>query len=136
MAFSANDLANMKTTQEAHMLDTCQVLNFSEGVPDDYNIPQPAVESSQDTVCGYNPTKYEEVQDEGDVELIDAEIRLPSDTEIYTDSRIRVTHRFGAVLTEQPVYELIGGPRPGPSGLLCKCRLVTDGSGAGQGESS
>lgn len=127
MALSADELAAMQETQEAHMMDACYLLRYVAGALDDYG--KPTVVPGNDLVeipCGYS-SKSREVMDDAQVVLTDAVVRLPIDTVIDARDRIQVIRRHGEAIAPQ-TFEIIGEPQRGPSGLVLNLRLVTDGS--------
>jgi hypothetical protein len=129
--FNSDDLARMQATQEAAMQDTCQLLRREEVGTDDYGYKHQEFAVVMATLCGFHPTATKEVMDGAEVALTDAQVRLPLSlhAEVGNLDRIKITHRFGVELTDQPVYEVIGEAKRGPSGLVLNLRLVTEGSG-------
>ena len=129
--FTADKLARLQSTQEASMQDTCIILNSST-TEDDYNLPVETWNwnNGTESICGYKPTTKEEGQTDSQVAMFDAELRLPlsRDSLIASTTRIKITKRFGVTLSTQPVYKVISGAERGPSGLVVKLELVTDGS--------
>jgi len=123
--FTADELAALETDQEAHMMDTCTIGSY-HAVPDGYGIPTPTYRAGSPTICGLNENVRQEVQGRGEVVMVDAVLRLPVGTVIDSRDRITITHRFGSQLAVQPVYNIIGAPRRGASGLLLNLALVTE----------
>lgn len=124
--FTADELAALETDQEAHMMDTCSI-GVYHAVPDGYGIPTPTYQAGAAVICGLNENVRQEVQSRGEVVMVDAVLRLPVGTAVDSRDRITITHRFGVELTVKPVYNIIGAPRTGASGLLLNLTLVTEG---------
>lgn len=106
------------------MQDTCQVLVYSSA-DDAYNNPSPTYTPGSAISCGVELVGPDEVQESGEVPVIDARIRLPINTTIDARDRIRVTHRYGEDVTDED-YEIEGPVQRGPSGLVVTCRVVTE----------
>ena len=129
-AFSSDELARMQATQESAMQDECQILSYAEAGKDKYGYPNAEWPAGLVSQCGFDPTASKEVMDKTEVAITDARLRLPLSLygSIDNRDRVRITERFGKVLAEQTVYEIIGEPERGPSGLVLNLKLVTDGS--------
>jgi hypothetical protein len=122
--FTATELERMQDTQEAAMQDTGVMLRYSEA-RDDYNNPYPDYTADENSVvCGLEYTDPDEVQESGEVPMIDAWLRLPLATAWDTRDRFRVTHRYGVELADPPEFELVGPVQRGPSGLVVGLRSV------------
>lgn len=123
--FTAAELTALETDQEAHMMDTCTIGAY-HAVPDGYGIPTAVYRAGSPVTCGFSENARREVQSRGEVVMVDAVLRLPTGTVIDSRDRITITHRFGNELTVKPVYNIIGSPRTGASGLLLNLALVTE----------
>ena len=123
--FTTDELAALETDQEAHMMDICTIGAY-RAVPDGYGIPTPTYTAGSPTICGLNENVRQEVQSRGEVVMVDAVLRLPIGTAVDSRDRITITHRFGGEWTVKPVYNIIGNPRRGASGLLLNLALVTE----------
>lgn len=123
--FTTAELTALETDQEAHMMDICTIGAY-HAVPDGYGIPTATYQAGAAVICGLNENVRQEVQSRGEVVTIDAVLRLPVGTAIDSRDRITITHRFGSELTVKPVYNIIGSPRTGASGLLLNLALVTE----------
>ena len=123
--FTTDELAALETDQEAHMMDICTIGAY-RAVPDGYGIPTPTYTAGSAIICGLNENVRQEVQSRGEVVMVDAVLRLPVGTVVDSRDRITITHRFGGELTVKPVYNIIGNPRRGASGLLLNLALVTE----------
>ncbi len=121
-----SELAELRQAQEGHMLDRCVILAYHAS-RDSYGLPKPAYTTGEEIPCGLDEGNRTEQQSIGHVPLTDAVLRLPLTATITSLSRVRVTRRHGeAVRSPQPVYEVVGVPRLGASGLLVNLRLVTE----------
>ena len=127
---SRRDLDGMAATQAAGMLDECELLQRADGAADAYGIPQPTYTVVERTPCGLSHSQVgAEVSGSGrrdtQVPIDLRRLRLPVTAQIDHVDRIRMTRRFGFAIT--PVlYEVVGDPQRGPSGLLLQVRMVTD----------
>jgi len=135
MSFSSSELTFMRTAQEAAMQDTCVILRPDTST-DDWNNPSDETYFAQDAIsCGLQHLSPKEVQGQQLVPEITARIRFPIDTDVRSDDRIAVTHRFGEELTDAQddsdpqVFEIVGPVRRGPSGLVVDVKMATDGKG-------
>lgn len=125
-AFTPGELAGLRKAQEAAMMDRCTILAYHDGTPGAYGKPRQEYIPGANVACGYDATARKEVMDGAQTAITDARLRLPLGTAISHLDRLRITHRLGVLLDTQPVYEIIGEPRQGPSGLLLNLRSVTD----------
>lgn len=127
MRFSRGELDDMKTMQEAHMMDTCLIAEPAK-TTDLYNLPINGWDwdEAEESDCGLDTSPSKELLDQ--VPSSTAVMRLPSEIVISAQARVRVTHRFGIPESDPVTYEVIGTPRQGPSGLLVWLKNVTDGT--------
>lgn len=126
-ALTAQQMARMRATQQAHMMDKGHVMRFVSGERDAHGVKRPHWIKQPVTVCGFQfANQTDEVLGRSDVPTIDAELRLPFDTEICKWDRWRLTHRLGVVQNAVTEYEIIGEPRQGPSGIVCDLQLAQD----------
>src|SRR5690606_35182941 len=121
--FSADELQGMRDTQETHMMDTCVLLTRTTDTLDEYNRPAVSYAESNPVPCGFDPTAAKEVMDNAQVAVTDARLRLPLSADVTGLDRVRVTHRFGEALDTPVVFDVIGEPERGPSGLVLNLRL-------------
>jgi len=131
---AADDLVMMRADQAQSLWDTCRVLAYTPGTTDEYGMPEPASYVRGDAIsCGLDMTGRR-MQSEGmgstQVSLADAVLRLALDTTLDNRDRIEITDRFGEALGTPLVYEVVGEPERGPSGLVVLLKLATDGQGA------
>jgi len=123
--FTSAELTRMRSTQDAAMQDTCQVLVYSSAA-DGYGNPSPTYTAGDAIACGLELVSPSEKQASGDVPVIDARLRLPIDTTIDERNRIQVTHRYGEELDTAQIFEIEGPVKRGPSGLVLDLRLSDD----------
>lgn len=115
--FDANELADMRTAQTAHMMDTGYRMVHSQTY-DAYNEPvHTYTRSSVSTACGLEMKSGSET-DKETMTLInyDAILRLPVNTVINYQDRFEVTKRYGETITAL-VYDVISPVQRGPSGI-------------------
>ena len=136
MTWLSDDLADMQETQEASMLDTCDILTYTAGAINEYGKPAPAswVSSGIPTECGFGymqsiggVSSYEAPDQVATMRTV---LRLPLDSVVTRKDRIELTRRFGSDITPE-YYHILGEIRRGPTCLTCDLALVTDGSNAG-----
>lgn len=125
MTFTSTELANMQSSQETHMMDTCVLVKrVATGTVDSYGHPIFAT-SETTSECGLDLRASKEVIN-AEARWYDARIRLPLDTEYANIDHIIVTHRHG-VAVDRLRYTLVGDPRRGPSGLVADLRSDPNG---------
>ncbi len=124
-SFTPVELARMQGTQDAAMMDAC-VLEAYGASTSNYGYGHSYSDVST-SVCGLKPAPSREVMESGQVALPDARLRLPIHTGVAGVDRVRVTHRHGVALAVPLVYDVIGLPERGPSGLQLNLRLATGG---------
>lgn len=120
---SSADLSNMRTCQEAHMFDTCELLKKSTFGVDQYGMPYTSFVVVGMSVCGLNTTASREMLN-AEAHMYDARLRLPLGTVIINVDQIRITHRFGEMLNTPIEYEILGSPVIGPSGMVLNLRSL------------
>jgi len=120
-AFTSTELSRMQTAQEEGMMDTCELLIRTERASDEYGMPVVQWVTQGPIACGLDDTASPEMLN-AEAHAFDAQLRLPIDTVIEAVDRVRITHRFGAMLAEPVEYELLGDALRGPSGLVVKLR--------------
>lgn len=131
-AFTLTELSRMQGAQEGAMQDQGAILHYVAGVTDEYGMPVSVWVEGPVTECGYDGQRRQEAgvpagTPDTQVELTDGRLRLPIDTTISRLDRFELTQRFGVMLETPVVFELMGEPRRGPSGLLVDVRRVTNG---------
>jgi head-tail adaptor len=115
--FTTGELATMQATQYGSLQDTCIIQSYAMTL-DAYGAEVATYTDGSAIDCGLNMTPARERRTaEMNVERIDATIRLPLATSIKTTDRVKVTYRFGVILSTALVFEVVGSIRRGPSGL-------------------
>jgi hypothetical protein len=123
-AFSTAELTNMQDTQESAMMDTCVLLRYSDSV-DALNHPVPTWTDGLASACGLDMRGGEERTGDGRVIVKwEAMLRLPINTTLDLWDRIRITTRFGVLLNETIVYQIVSPVQQGPSGLRIRLQKV------------
>jgi hypothetical protein len=126
-ALTLDELKRMVDTQNAGMMDLCEILEYQEGLPSDLGKPVKSwIPRADPVACGYNGQARREVMEGGQVTVTDAVMRLPMGTTLERRDRVRLTHRFGAKLDTTLEYEILGEARQGASGLVLNLRSVTN----------
>lgn len=125
-SFTTTELSRMQATQESAMQDTCQHLQRST-VADSFNLPAETFTAMLSYRCGFEPASLDEGMEVTEVAMVDAKLRLPLSVEsvITNVDRLKITHRFGVAWAEQPVFEIVGKPERGPSGLVYNLKRLT-----------
>lgn len=120
MPFSTDELSRMQATQEAAMMDSCVLVTKHRESTDGYGNPVYGELDGAEIACGFDPTASREVPDGSEVAITDAQLRLPLAQEVNVQaiSRVTITRRFGVVLASPLLFDVIGLPERGPSGLV------------------
>jgi len=121
--FTTDDLADMRTAQEAVMMDTCELLCKAETGTDEYGMPKTGFTVSATSICGLNTTASREMLN-AEAHFYDAKLRLPHDTVITNVDQVCITHRYGQLLQTPITYEILGSPIVGPSGMVLNLRSL------------
>jgi len=129
--FTTTELSRMQGTQTAAMQDTVILESYTGGAgtsPYGYGYSHSYADSVA-VAAGLDMAPSREVMEAGQVALPDARLRLSLATAGYVANvnRVRVTHRYGVLLSTPLVYDVIGLPERGPSGLQLNLRLATAG---------
>lgn len=128
LAFSTAELASMQAAQAAHMMDTGTLDRYTDGGATAYGAPNPTWPTGSAVACGYQQARPDEVQDASHVPVFDATLRLPIGTVVDPRDRFTLTHRHGVALATAITHEFVGDVQRGPSGLVARLKVVTDGS--------
>lgn len=124
--FTDIELAGLRSAQELHMQDTCQV-GVRSTSPDAFGELIETYTYGAPIACGLGPSRTflsESVNADATIVQDDRTIRLPTGTVVTSTSLIKVTHRFGTKLVSPEVYGVQGTPFEGPSGIEANCRRV------------
>lgn len=125
---STTELERMREHQEETMFDTCILLEYMPGAVDEFNVPKDNWQEGDELSCGFRTVKNREAMRDSEVVLIDAELRIPFDTEIDRRDRIRLTERFGEHIpyADRLEFEIVGEPVHGHTALVLQLVLVTE----------
>lgn len=110
------------------MMDACVVLRQSS-LPDEYGRNKSTMWSEVlVSACGIGPQSRREILASAQVPTSNFTVRLPIDigAQIRTTDRIQLTHRDGAPLLLQELYEVQGPPHVGRTGSTLDVRLIGD----------
>lgn len=118
------------------MSDVCTLLKRVPGATNAYNRAEATWAEAEQSFCGYKPNTSMMIS--GDVEVVDGVIRMPKGLANSFDGvdRIKLTHRYGHLLPEPYLFELVGPPGVGISAIVCKVKLLTEVDDSGQRISS
>ena len=123
--FTTTDLSRMQTAQQAAMQDTCQIAprvttTNALGEP---VYTWPTYGAAID--CGLSMKGgRERTRPDGTILITDGLLRLPIATTVNVTDRIKITYRFGVAITEL-VFDVVGTPMRGPSGLQVELKAVS-----------
>ena len=121
--FTSSELAGMRSTQEAHMMHVCELLTHTVIGADEYGMPIRDYVLYTTTICGLDTRASREMIN-AEAHVYDARLRLPYATKITNVDRVRITHRYGELLDNPIIYDVIGSPISGPSGQIVNLRSV------------
>lgn len=129
MTFSEDQLAAMRATHAQVMGDTCQVGTIGTTQNSIGELVMAAPAYGRELACGLQMLTPGAIgaefrTGEGTFVRADAVLRLPYGTAVTTSDVVKVTKRHGEVITPL-VYEVLGLPATGASGILCYLRQVT-----------
>jgi hypothetical protein len=123
---STGELTRMQAANLSAMWDTCHIMTRVAGAVDDYGHPAITwTESITDTPCGLDLRNSYEVLGSTQVLVFDARARLPFGTIVTNLDRIKVTARYGVALGTALLFEIVGPPRQGPSGVQVDLKTAT-----------
>lgn len=123
--FTVNELAGMRETQRDHMMDTCVILSYSSGTPNEYNeADAPVYTEGSPLECGLDMGAGSRRfgQDMTPI-LYDAVLRLPMETAIKETDQVKIISRFD-LFPEPLTYRIVSPIERGPSGLRILLRKV------------
>ena len=109
------------------MNDLCIIGKYMRDEVDDFNLPDDHWQDiTEETICGFKIVRNREAMGETEVVMIDAELRLPYDTDVERRDRIRLTYRLGEFIEEavQPTFRIVGQPVHGHNAIVLQ--LVKD----------
>jgi hypothetical protein len=123
--FTTADLSRMQSTQQAAMQDTCKIAVrvATVNVLGEPVYTWPVYGSAID--CGLNMRGgRERERQDGTILITDGLLRLPIATTVNVTDRIQITHRFGVAISPTLVFDVVGEPMRGPSGLQVELKSV------------
>lgn len=124
-AFAPAELSGMQRTQNAAMMDTCIIYAHSATSQNAYGKPGATYTLGvRRTPCGYDATASDEILQGNESVTVDAVFRLPVGTQIAALDRVQLVARFGTDLVTPILFEVIGMPDGGPSGIVVNARKV------------
>ena len=124
-SFTTADIAGMRATQQAHMMDRCILLRWTGSV-DSFGKVRATYVPGPELACGLGWRESHEAPDaDKTVERWDMTLRLPVGTSLDPRDRVQVIERFGITEADPITYELAGEPATGPSGLRVPIKRVT-----------
>ncbi len=117
----------MTDFNEALMPDTARILRWDPtDVYEETETAIPAYTPDAETIkAGLKPLSREIVV-YSQVRQVDGQLRLPLDTVLDSRDRVLLLTRHGRALTTPLLFDLLGAPVPGPSGLVVLVEEVTD----------
>ena len=122
--FSAADLANMKSCQDDHMMDTCKLGTCTQ-TSDTHGQLVETFAYGADVICGLDMRPGSERHGVDHTVLqYDATVRLPFASAPDAKDRIKVTKRHGTALAADQVYNIVGPIQKGPSGVRLLLKII------------
>lgn len=125
--FATSQLNFMRGVQEARMQDKCKIGARVNGL-DAYGKPSAVITWGSEIACGLDMREGffkrgpigEGVSKSGaGLELVnyDARLRVAHDTIVKAGDQVKITERFCSDITPEEIYEVMGPPETGPSGM-------------------
>jgi len=117
---TSEEMARMRVESGESMFDTCNILTWSAGTPDNYNTPISSfTPAAEDIACSYDPRSSSERRGSDLTKVMyDATVRLPLGIVVDEMDKIQIISRFGDELDEPIEYGLNGPPLIRPTYLL------------------
>lgn len=124
LIFTSDELTEMQTAQEAHMMDVCIIGVFSQ-TRDDYKTPVDAWAFGVTEIpCGLEQeTGSEELEPTKTVIRWDATLRLPIAQTVSEHDVIKIIKRHGVAITPI-IYGIVSPIRRGPSGNRIRLKRI------------
>ena len=124
--FSSAELANLRRTQNASMMDRCSIQHASApGAKNAFGNPSTTYGDPVTSICGYQPSATNEVQIGNETVIANAIIRLPLAAHPTALDRITVTHIKGEAVNPVLNFEVVGQPAQGPTGFVVGVQRIT-----------
>lgn len=125
----SNELSADQAAQRAAMRDQCDLLRpvTTDGR---YNQPTTIYEIVAHTICGLNQfggtgVTSREVLDTTAAVVSNPILRLPAETFLESEWRVRVTHRNGKILAAPLMYDVIGDPATSGTAVIVELSTTT-----------
>lgn len=117
-SFSSDELRDMRSAQNGHMLDECVILAYTEGSRNEFNEADTPTYSEGDPLpCGLDMRSGSE---RGGFQMTqiqyDATLRLPVSIPIREKDRVRVIARFGEYI-DPLTFDIVSPAQRGPSAI-------------------
>lgn len=123
--FSAAELADMRTAQTGHMLDTGNIQPVSASTDTFGQVVETWPTNSADLAVGLDMRPgTERIGADMTLTEYDAILRMPITAAPSVRDRIRITKRFTETLSTALVFEIVGPIQRGPSGIRILLRRV------------
>lgn len=120
-------LGRQRIQQSGTMYDTGRILQRTADSTDSHNRPTYTYPPQTAVACGVYEAKNVEATDgEGNVVLVDYQVRLPYGTEITSQDRFEILTRHGAEFTAV-VCEIVGQVMFGATAVVINCKVLTHG---------
>lgn len=123
-SLSEEELAAMQATAEGSFFDECYILRRTTEA-DDFGQPIVTWTPEDDPIeCGFEPgAPLTRIGSVVAVTEIDAVLRVPIDTDLDLDDRVRLSKRHGVTVTAED-FRVFSKPRRGPSALIMDLKRV------------
>lgn len=116
-AFTPSELEYMRSVQEGHMMDIC-VFQTQSYTANSFNEQVESWVDATSSICGLDMKSGSERRGVDNILVqYDAVLRLPITTVVDEKDKIKVTHRFGELLTIPLIYEIVSPIQRGASGI-------------------
>lgn len=127
---TAVQLAQMREAQRRHMGDTVHILErVRDTDPSEFGRYDGLHWASVGAVtCGFKYVRKYEQMGASKVPAADAICRLSQDVDLESTDRLLLVCIAGEALADPETYEVLAGPRIGPTGLVVELKRVTDGT--------
>jgi len=123
-ALSTDELAAMQETAEGSFFDECYPLRRTSE-DNDFGEPEDTWTPEDDPIeCGFEPgAPLTRIGSVVAVTEVDAVLRVPIDTDLDLDDRVRISKRHGVAVTAED-FRVFSKPRRGPSALIMDLKRV------------
>ncbi|MCA9936193.1 MAG: hypothetical protein H6662_15610 [Ardenticatenaceae bacterium] len=120
-------LNRQRRQAEDVMMDAGRVLTRSADSTDSHNRPTYTYTAGDELACGVKVARNRQATDaEGNVVLVDYQIRLPHGTAVTANDRFRITSRYGTAAAEVDC-EILGAVRLGATAVVINVKEITHG---------